>query len=49
MVFVNTIILPSPARNLPSGIQFYVDLDAPVDASRYYRWVLEETWENHAE
>jgi hypothetical protein len=23
-------------------------LDAPVDASRYYRWVLEETWENRA-
>ncbi len=30
------------------GMQFYVDLDAPVDASRYYRWVLEETWENRA-
>ena len=29
------------------GIQFYVDLDAPEDASRYYRWVLEETWEEH--
>jgi hypothetical protein len=29
-----------------AGIQFYVDLDAPADASRYYRWVLEETWEN---
>jgi hypothetical protein len=27
------------------GMQFYVDLDAPVNASRYYRWVLEETWE----
>ncbi len=31
------------------GMQFYVDLDAPVDASRYYRWVLEETWENRAD
>jgi hypothetical protein len=31
------------------GMQFYVDLDAPADASRYYRWVLEETWENHAD
>jgi hypothetical protein len=29
------------------GMQFYVDLDAPEDASRYYRWVLEETWEKH--
>jgi hypothetical protein len=27
------------------GVQFYVDLDAPETASRYYRWVLEETWE----
>jgi hypothetical protein len=31
------------------GMQFYVDLDAPVDVSRYYRWVLEETWENRAD
>jgi hypothetical protein len=31
------------------GMQFYVDLDAPLDASRYYRWVLEETWESRAE
>ncbi len=29
------------------GMQFYVDLDAPLNASRYYRWVLEETWEKH--
>lgn len=27
-----------------SGYQFYIDLNAPQDASRYYRWVLEETW-----
>jgi hypothetical protein len=31
------------------GMQFYVDLDAPEDASRYYRWVLEETWEKRTE
>ena len=30
------------------GLQFYVDLDAPDDASRYYRWQVEETWELHA-
>ncbi len=30
-------------------MQFYVDLDAPADASRYYRWVLEETWESHSD
>jgi hypothetical protein len=30
-------------------MQFYVDLDAPEDASRYYRWVLEETWEKRTE
>jgi hypothetical protein len=29
-------------------MQFYADLDAPEDASRYYRWVLEETWEKHS-
>jgi hypothetical protein len=31
------------------GMQFYTDLDAPENAPRYYRWVLEETWENHAQ
>lgn len=31
-----------------SGIQFYVDLDVPENASRYYRWVPEETWEKHS-
>jgi len=30
------------------GLQFYVDLDAPDDASRYYRWEVVETWELHA-
>jgi hypothetical protein len=30
------------------GLQFYVDLDAPDDASTYYRWQIEETWETHA-
>lgn len=30
------------------GLQFYVDLDAPDDASRYYRWQIEETWEIRA-
>jgi hypothetical protein len=30
------------------GLQFYVDLDAPDDASRYYRWQIKETWEIHA-
>ena len=27
------------------GLQFYADLDAPDDASRYYKWQIEETWE----
>ena len=31
------------------GLQFYVDIDAPADASRFYRWTLEETWEIHAQ
>jgi hypothetical protein len=30
------------------GLQFYVDLAAPDDASKYYRWQIEETWEIHA-
>jgi hypothetical protein len=29
-------------------LQFYVDLDAPGDASKYYKWQIEETWEIHA-
>ncbi len=29
-------------------LQFYVDLDAPDDASKYYKWQIEETWEIHA-
>jgi hypothetical protein len=28
-----------------NGLQFYADLNAPQDASRYYRWMIEETWE----
>ena len=31
------------------GLQFYVDLKASDDASRFYRWKIEETWEYHAE
>jgi hypothetical protein len=38
---------PVTEEETTGGIQFYVDLDAPEDASRYYRWVLQETWENH--
>lgn len=30
------------------GMQFYLDLDAPDSASRYYRWLLEETFEIHS-
>ena len=30
------------------GIQFYLDLNAPDDFSRNYRWELEETWEYEA-
>ncbi len=29
-----------------SGMRFYADLDVPESATRYYRWVPEETWEN---
>jgi hypothetical protein len=34
--------------NSIEGIQFYADLNAPDDASRYYKWQVEETWEVHA-
>jgi hypothetical protein len=27
------------SKESTGGMQFYVDLDAPADASRYYRWV----------
>ena len=30
------------------GIQFYIDVDAPDDFARNYRWELEETWEYEA-
>jgi len=36
---------PVTEEETTSGKQFYVDLDAPEDASRFYRWVLQETWE----
>jgi len=38
------------AKNLENtpGLQFYVDLNAPDDASKYYKWQIEETWEVHA-
>jgi hypothetical protein len=29
------------------GIQFYCDLKAPATNTRYFRWVMEETWEYH--
>ena len=37
-----------PTMDEVYGMQFYIDLDAPEDASRYYRWLFEETWEIHA-
>lgn len=37
------------ANDYLSGLQFYVDLDAPDNASRYYRWQVVETWEIHAQ
>jgi hypothetical protein len=38
----------SEADKYMAGLQFYVDLNAPDDASRYYRWQITETWEIHA-
>jgi hypothetical protein len=30
------------------GYQFYIDLNAPDDASKYYLWFVENTWEVHS-
>jgi len=32
-----------------NGIQFYIDIQATEQQSRYYRWELTETWEYNAE
>ena len=41
--------VPTPDRTITRRImQFYVDLDAAGDYSRYYKWEIEETWEYHA-
>lgn len=37
----------SAAGGRLEGIQFYVDLKAPETDTRYFRWVMEETWEYH--
>ncbi len=31
-----------------SGLQYYTDLKAGENATGYYRWVIEETWEHHS-
>ncbi|HJZ41204.1 MAG TPA: DUF4249 domain-containing protein [Bacteroidales bacterium] len=36
-----------PGENIP-GLQFYLNLNAGENDSRYYRWTAEETWEYHA-
>lgn len=38
----------SDSAKYTMGLQFYVDLDAPDDASKYFRWQIEETWEIRA-
>jgi len=29
------------------GLQFYVDIKAPANDTRFFRWVMDETWEYH--
>jgi len=41
------VLTPDPEITL-RGMQFYVDLDAEGDYSRYYKWEVEETWEYEA-
>jgi hypothetical protein len=40
-------LIPDSARDI-KGLQFYANLNAPDDASKYYKWQVEETWEVHA-
>jgi hypothetical protein len=41
--------VPTPDPTITNRImQFYVDLDAAGDYSRYYKWEIIETWEYHA-
>lgn len=30
------------------GFQFYIDLNESENASKFYRWTIDETWEHHA-
>jgi len=39
---------PEYNRENIEGLQFYVDLAAPGDVSKYYKWQIEKTWEIHA-
>jgi hypothetical protein len=38
----------SSSEELEERVQFYVDLKAPEEGSRYYRWELVETFEYHS-
>ncbi len=37
----------SSSEEYNEGLQFYTDLKAPDEATKNYRWTLEETWEIH--
>jgi hypothetical protein len=38
---------PNPKKSI-KGIQFYIDLDASMTNSHYFRWEALETWEHHS-
>jgi hypothetical protein len=31
-----------------TGLQFYANMNGTLDDARYYRWIVEETWEYHS-
>jgi len=44
---VESQLVPDSLRNI-EGLQFYADMNAPDDASKYYKWQIVETWEVHS-
>jgi len=47
--YINEEVPTYDPDNPLQGIQFYINLQAGANHSRFYRWELEETWEYHAE
>lgn len=46
--FVSETKHPLNSTNEIKSLQLYIDLKESEGASRYYRWIIDETWEHHA-